>query len=293
MSNKKLVVTLLLTPVYLILLVILVVFPIEQPINWIDILFWSALIFLSITTQSETADMLISPIDAVVVAMMFIFPPWLVALLVLIFSINPRAFTKHGYGWQTEVNNHLIYGIAAAGTGIVYSVIYDQTSIELGSLGGILVAVILMMTFYLFNLAAISLAFIIRQKKPLRQILRRNDYGFPFMNLLAAPPSLLVAIIYQEPILLDWGGWSVILFVLPMFYAQHLTTSSSYQIRLANQKLITNERSHQAMIQNLPVGIYRTTEDGWVINGNQALVEMVGCTSLEELMKINVANFYL
>lgn len=294
MSDKKLLVTALFTPTYFILLGVLIAFPIEREIHLIDIFFWSVLVFLSIAAQSETVDMTISQIDAVTVAMMFIFPPWMAAALVLIFTINPRVFRpRRSYGWHTEIINHLIYGISAAGTGVTYSIIHDLFTFQPASLGGLFVALLLMLNFYGFNLATVMAAFYIRKNTPPLTLLRNNEYGFPLLNFLIAPLALLVAIVYQNPIFSEWGGWSVIFFMGPIFYAQYIIAARTYQLRLTNQKMIDNEASHQAMIESLPVGVYRTTEDGRFINANTQLIKMLGFKSHDELTRINAGNFYL
>jgi diguanylate cyclase (GGDEF)-like protein/PAS domain S-box-containing protein len=46
-------------------------------------------------------------------------------------------------------------------------------------------------------------------------------------------------------------------------------------------------------LDHLPVGVYRTTPDGKIIEANQALVEILGCRSEEELKDVNVKNLYI
>lgn len=282
----------ILLPIFSILLGILFIFRAESNIQGVDIIFWSVLIFLSITAQSETSDMTLSQVDVVAISMMFVFPPWMVALLVLIFSINPRMFNpKSNYSWLVEIFNHLIYGISTAITGIAYIIIHESFTQE--SLGGIAVSLFLMLVFYISNMLTIILLFRIRNQTPLYKLLRDNAYGFPLYNFLTAPIALLIAIIYQNPIFGDWGGWSVIFFLGPIFYAQYLIASRTYQLRRTNQQLIDNEASHQAMIEHLPVGVYRTTETGRFINANHHLVQILGFASRDELLRVNAANFYL
>lgn len=53
-----------------------------------------------------------------------------------------------------------------------------------------------------------------------------------------------------------------------------------------------NERL-QALLEHLPVGIYRTTPEGKIIEVNPALVEMLRYGSEEELKNINVKDLYV
>ena len=49
------------------------------------------------------------------------------------------------------------------------------------------------------------------------------------------------------------------------------------------EKLIKSEKKYKDLVKNLPVGIYKTTPDGKIIDGNAALAEIFGYSDMEEL----------
>jgi diguanylate cyclase (GGDEF)-like protein/PAS domain S-box-containing protein len=50
---------------------------------------------------------------------------------------------------------------------------------------------------------------------------------------------------------------------------------------------------YQNLLQHLPVGVYRTTPGGRIIEANQALVEMLGCRRFGELLQLDVKSLYV
>ncbi len=56
--------------------------------------------------------------------------------------------------------------------------------------------------------------------------------------------------------------------------------------------LVPNKFKYRNIFTNLPVGIYRTTADGKFLKANQALAEILGAKSIDELYNLSVYNFY-
>jgi PAS domain S-box-containing protein len=54
--------------------------------------------------------------------------------------------------------------------------------------------------------------------------------------------------------------------------------------------LCESEERYRQLFENVPIGIYRTTPDGLILNANPALVTMLGFTSFAELAKKNVGK---
>jgi diguanylate cyclase (GGDEF)-like protein/PAS domain S-box-containing protein len=59
------------------------------------------------------------------------------------------------------------------------------------------------------------------------------------------------------------------------------------------KKFLESEKRYQDLIEHLPVGIYRTTPDGKIIEANQALANILGYESHEDLKDINVTDLYV
>ncbi len=54
-----------------------------------------------------------------------------------------------------------------------------------------------------------------------------------------------------------------------------------------------SEDKFRTLAEQIPVGIYRTTEDGQLLYANPALATILGYNSVDELMTTNVRNFYI
>ncbi len=57
---------------------------------------------------------------------------------------------------------------------------------------------------------------------------------------------------------------------------------------LVEEELNKTERKYEELIENLPVGVYRTTPEGEFILANKALINMFGFKNFEELSKLNL-----
>ena len=62
---------------------------------------------------------------------------------------------------------------------------------------------------------------------------------------------------------------------------------------LCEEELKDSEKRFEELLEHLPVGVYRTTPNGTIIEANQALVDMLGYQSEEELRDINVKSLYI
>ncbi len=59
------------------------------------------------------------------------------------------------------------------------------------------------------------------------------------------------------------------------------------------KKFLESEKRFQILLEHLPVGVYRTTPEGKIIEANQALAKMLGYKKHEELEDINVRDLYV
>ena len=62
---------------------------------------------------------------------------------------------------------------------------------------------------------------------------------------------------------------------------------------LCEEELKNSEKRFEELLEHLPVGVYRTTPDGTIIEANQTLVDMLGYHNEEELRDINVKSLYI
>ena len=57
--------------------------------------------------------------------------------------------------------------------------------------------------------------------------------------------------------------------------------------------LFESEEKYRTLTDQLPLGVYRSTFDGWFIFGNRMLARILGYSSMEELMKVPLKNLYI
>jgi len=60
----------------------------------------------------------------------------------------------------------------------------------------------------------------------------------------------------------------------------------------AEERLRRSEARYRSLIQDAAYGIYRSSEDGAILDANPALAQLLGCASVDELMDRNMAEFY-
>ena len=59
------------------------------------------------------------------------------------------------------------------------------------------------------------------------------------------------------------------------------------------KRYLESEKRYQDLLDHLPVGVYRTTPDGKIIEANPALAKMLGYASHEDLKDVNVKDLYV
>ncbi|WP_167619231.1 PAS domain S-box protein [Maribellus sediminis] len=60
----------------------------------------------------------------------------------------------------------------------------------------------------------------------------------------------------------------------------------------ANELLIESETRYRSLLENLPVGVFRSTLKGEVLSANSAMAKIYGYQSVEELLKVPAADYY-
>jgi len=62
--------------------------------------------------------------------------------------------------------------------------------------------------------------------------------------------------------------------------------------RLTEEALRDSENRHRCLFEDVPMGLYRTTAEGQILDANPALVRMLGYPNLESLLSVNASNLY-
>lgn len=73
----------------------------------------------------------------------------------------------------------------------------------------------------------------------------------------------------------------------------HLSKNISGRKPASRINLRESESRYQDLLQHLPVGVYRTTSAGRIIEANQALADILGCKRIADLWQVNVNDFYV
>lgn len=60
----------------------------------------------------------------------------------------------------------------------------------------------------------------------------------------------------------------------------------------AEEALTETQARYKALFENTPLGLYRTTPDGQFLDGNPALVQLLGLADRESLFQMNAMDFY-
>jgi len=58
------------------------------------------------------------------------------------------------------------------------------------------------------------------------------------------------------------------------------------------EALRASEAQYRSLFEGIPVGLYRTTPEGRILDANPALMQMLGCPDRESLLALNVADLY-
>jgi diguanylate cyclase (GGDEF)-like protein/PAS domain S-box-containing protein len=59
------------------------------------------------------------------------------------------------------------------------------------------------------------------------------------------------------------------------------------------QALLASEERYRILLEHLPVGVYRTTPEGRIIEANPSLADMIGAQKISDLYSLDVQNLYV
>lgn len=69
--------------------------------------------------------------------------------------------------------------------------------------------------------------------------------------------------------------------------------SAIANLRKTQEALRKSQESYRNLFERVPLGLFRTTPEGIILDANKALVQMLGFSSREELLKANAALLYV
>ncbi|SDE43426.1 HD domain-containing protein [Thermus arciformis] len=184
-------------------------------LSLLDLLFWGGLIFWSIAVRVPlplSASM--SQLFLFALALVILSPPW-VAPLVSFFARWSKKV------WYKNLFNRSQDGIATALAALAWQ-FFQQNPVYLGSwnLSGGMGIAVASLAFFLANTTLVTTAIHLANKVPWREAWRKNFSWLALSYLLLSPIALLLARAYETPLLAGWGGWTVLFFLIPLYYSR-------------------------------------------------------------------------
>ena len=182
----------------------------------LDLLFWGALMLWSIKVRVPLpmgASM--SQLFVFALALVVLSSPWLAPLVSFFARWNRQV-------WYKELFNRSQDGLATALAALAWQ-FFQQNPLYMGSWDlsagvGIAAASI---TFFFANATLVTTAIHLANRVSWREVWRKNFAWIAASYLLLSPLALLLARAYETPLLGNWGGWTVLLFLIPLYYSRY------------------------------------------------------------------------
>ncbi|RTI12512.1 phosphohydrolase [Thermus scotoductus] len=182
----------------------------------LDLLFWGALTFWSIKVRVPlpmSASM--SQLFVFALALVVLSPPWLAPLVSFFARWNRQV-------WYKELFNRSQDGLATALAALAWQ-FFQQNPLYMGSWNlsaGVGIAAASLVLF-LANTTLVTTAIHLANRISWYEVWRRNYRWLVSSYLLLSPLALLLARAYETPLLGHWGGWTVLLFLIPLYYSRY------------------------------------------------------------------------
>ncbi|MCX7850917.1 MAG: phosphohydrolase, partial [Thermus sp.] len=181
-----------------------------------DLVFWAILIFWSVRLKVRLPfNASVSQLFIFALALVVLTPVWLAPLWVFLFQSSNNT-------WYKRLFNRSQDGLATALAAIVW-LFFQQNPLYLGALNlstGIGMA-LAALTFFTINIALVVIAIRVSTGAPLHEIWHKNFGWLALSYLTLSPLALLLARAYETPLIGNWGGWTVLFFLIPLYYSRY------------------------------------------------------------------------
>lgn len=197
-------------------LILLYGFSLPPPrLSWFDLSFWAALVFWSVRVRIRLPlNASMSQLFLFSLALVVLAPPWLAPLWVFLFQPSDKV-------WYKQLFNRSQDALATLAAALVWQ-LFQTNPLTLGTLNlsagvGIGLASVL---FFVVNTSLVTLVIHLTSGTPLREIWRKNYGWLAASYFLLSPLALLLARAYENPLMGNWGGWTVLFFLIPLYYSR-------------------------------------------------------------------------
>ncbi len=181
-----------------------------------DLAFWGALLFWSVRVEVRLPfNASVSQLFLFALALLILTPPWLAPLWVF-------AFQSSGNTWYKRIFNRSQDALSTAAAAFVWT-FFQQNPLTLGpwDLSASVGIVATSLTFFFINTNLVSLAIHLATGATFKEVWRKNFGWLTLSYLLLSPNALLLARAYETPLIGGWGGWTVLLFLVPLYYSRY------------------------------------------------------------------------
>jgi len=181
----------------------------------LDLLFWGGLMLWSVQVRVRlplSASM--SQFFIFALAVVVLTPPWVAPLLGFLLQWGRKI-------WYKELFNSSQNALATALAALAWQ-FFQQNPVYFGSWNlsaGVGIAAAFL-AFFLANTTLVTTAIHLANNVPWREVWRKNYRWFVSSYLLLSPLALLLARAYETPLLANWGGWTVLFFLIPLYYSR-------------------------------------------------------------------------
>ncbi|MER3557493.1 MAG: phosphohydrolase [Thermus sp.] len=190
---------------------------------WWELLFWGGIVAWSqrIAVYLPMSAS-ISQLFVIALALAVLFPPWFAPLLVFLFYLSP-SLGRPSYPWFKDLFNRTQMALSTAFAALAWRSLTEAVPLFLGpwDLSAGLGIAGASLAFFLTNITLVSFVIHLASGADLGKIWLENWRWLAASYLFLSPLALLLARGYEAPLVGGWGGWTVLLFLIPLYYSRH------------------------------------------------------------------------
>ena len=264
------------------------------PLGLLDFLFWGGLILWSVLVRVRlplSASM--SQLFIFALAMAVLAPPWIPPLFSFIFQWSRKV-------WYKELFNRSQDGLATALAALAWQ-FFQQNPVYFSSWNlsagvGIAAASV---TFFFTNATLVTTAICLANRVPWRNAWGKNVKWLALSYLLLSPIALLLARAYETPLLGNWGGWTVLFFLVPLYYSrfywdEKVRLEEAFDATLETLMHALEAKDPQTRLHSERVAEIARDLARKVKNGDEAYAQAVyRAARLHDIGKIGIPEFVL
>ncbi|WP_448377578.1 HD-GYP domain-containing protein, partial [Fervidobacterium sp.] len=255
---------------------------------WIFLLIWSIRIEVRLPLSASMSQLFLFALALVVLT-----PPWFAPLLVFLAQWRGKV-------WYKELFNRSQNGLATALAALTWH-FFQQNPVYLGpwnlSAGvGIATA---SLAFFAVNTTLVTTAVHLANNITWREAWRKNFSWLALSYLLLSPIALLLARAYETPLLGNWGGWTVLLFLIPLYYSRYywdekVRLEEAYEATLETLMHALEAKDPQTRLHSERVAEIARDLAKKVKKGDEAYAQAVyRAARLHDIGKIGIPEFVL